>query len=173
VDAAGNYTISVTTADLVADGDKTINAKIAATSTAGNVGTITTNHTYTVDITPPSATTTTLTVDVVTPDNIINTAESSLANIPVTGKAAGTFTAGDTVTLTINNKTFTGNVAADGSYSINVPAADLAADSDKTIAASSPPMMLQATQAQSRLHVLRGERAPSNATTALNRPHHR
>jgi ribosomal 50S subunit-recycling heat shock protein len=169
VDAAGDYTISVTTADLVADGDKTINAKIAATSSAGNVGTITTTHTYTVDTIPPGATTTTLTVDVVTPDNIINTAESSFANIPVTGKAAGTFTAGDTVTLTINNKTFTGNVAADGSYSINVPAADLAADSDKTIAAS-----IAAHDVAGNVGTVSSARAyavdtvaPSNATTAL------
>jgi hypothetical protein len=43
---------------------------------------------------------------------------------------------GDTVTLTINNKTFTGLVTTGNVFSINVPGADLAADADRTINAS-------------------------------------
>ena len=44
--------------------------------------------------------------------------------------------AGDTVTLTVNDKTFTGQVAADLTFSIEVPGADLVADADRTIEAS-------------------------------------
>ena len=38
-------------------------------------------------------------------------------------------------TLSVNGKTFTGTVAADGKFSINVPAADLAADPDTQLEA--------------------------------------
>jgi ELWxxDGT repeat protein/VCBS repeat-containing protein len=68
----------------------------------------------------------------VTADDIINKAEST-QQIPVTGTVGGDAKVGDTVTLTVNNKTFTGTVQADKSFSINVPGADLVADADKTI----------------------------------------
>ncbi|MGL6045617.1 MAG: Ig-like domain-containing protein [Vogesella sp.] len=68
----------------------------------------------------------------VTADDIINKAESS-QQIPITGTVGGDAKVGDTVTLTVNNKTFTGTVQADKSFSINVPGADLVADPDKTI----------------------------------------
>jgi phosphoribosyl-AMP cyclohydrolase len=77
-----------------------------------------------------------ITLDSVTADNVVNAAEGAQANVAVTGTVRGDFTSGDTVTLTINNKTFTGTVNAQGTFSINVPGADLLADSDKTIAAS-------------------------------------
>ena len=83
----------------------------------------------------PPAGKTSLTMNNVTADNIVNIAEGA-GTVPVTGTARGDFTAGDVVTLTINGKTFTGEVAANGTFSINVPGSDLLADSDKTIAAS-------------------------------------
>ncbi|HGY1001525.1 TPA: Ig-like domain-containing protein, partial [Aeromonas salmonicida subsp. salmonicida] len=46
------------------------------------------------------------------------------------------FKAGDTVTLTVNGKPFTGPVDADGRFTILVAGSDLAADSDRTIDAS-------------------------------------
>ncbi|MFM5879207.1 type I secretion C-terminal target domain-containing protein [Aeromonas sanarellii] len=48
----------------------------------------------------------------------------------------GEFKAGDTVTLTVNGKPFTGPVDADGRFTILVAGSDLAADGDKTIDAS-------------------------------------
>ncbi|WP_206208978.1 Ig-like domain-containing protein [Vogesella mureinivorans] len=68
----------------------------------------------------------------VTADDIINKAESS-QQIPITGTVGGDAKVGDTVTLTVNNKTFTGIVLADKSFSIDVPGADLVADADKVI----------------------------------------
>ncbi|RQM57554.1 Ig-like domain-containing protein, partial [Aeromonas enteropelogenes] len=50
-----------------------------------------------------------------------------------TGSVGGDVKVGDTVTLTVNGKTFTGTVAADKTFSINVPGADLVDDGDKTI----------------------------------------
>ncbi|MFR9703108.1 type I secretion C-terminal target domain-containing protein, partial [Aeromonas sanarellii] len=56
--------------------------------------------------------------------------------IPVSGTVTGEFKAGDTVTLTVNGKPFTGPVGADGRFTILVAGSDLAADADRTIDAS-------------------------------------
>ncbi|MFQ2271810.1 Ig-like domain-containing protein, partial [Aeromonas enteropelogenes] len=66
---------------------------------------------------------------------VINATEAG-QQIPVTGSVGGDVKVGDTVTLTVNGKTFTGTVAADKTFSINVPGSDLVADGDKTIDAS-------------------------------------
>jgi hypothetical protein len=131
VDAEGNYSIEVPGADLAADLDTTIAASVSSTDAAGNTGTATDTQPYTVDTEAPTLT---ITVDDVTEDNILNAAESG-ESITITGTTEGALP-GDTVTLTINGKTFTGTVDADGNYSIEVPGADLAADLDTTIAAS-------------------------------------
>jgi large repetitive protein len=77
-----------------------------------------------------------LVLDSVTADNVLNSAESGLSAVPVTGTVRGDFTTGDVVTLVINDKNFTGSVNTQGVFSIDVPGADLLADADKTIAAS-------------------------------------
>ena len=61
---------------------------------------------------------------------------ATISSSYVTGSVSGKYSAGDTVTLTVNGKTFTGTAAANGSYSILVPAADLLADTDTQIDAS-------------------------------------
>jgi glutamate dehydrogenase/leucine dehydrogenase len=117
-----NATVNVPTSDLVNDGDKTIVASLAATDAAGNVataGSITADQLYVVDTLAPANTA--LRIDAVTADDIINAAEAGLANLPITGKVTGVFAAGDTVTLTINDKPFTGTVDAQGVFSISVP----------------------------------------------------
>ena len=77
-----------------------------------------------IDTKPPAPT---ITVDAnITSDDIISIAETSLS-IPVTGVVGGDAKVGDTVTLTVNGKTFTGLVLADKTFSINVPGADLGA----------------------------------------------
>ncbi|WP_421328778.1 retention module-containing protein, partial [Aeromonas veronii] len=130
VDAAGRFTILVAGSDLVADGDKTIDASVTTTDAAGNSTTATDTEGYSVDVTPPAAT---ITLDAnITADDVINATEAG-QQIPVTGSVGGDVKVGDTVTLTVNGKTFTGLVLADKTFSINVPGADLVADSDKTI----------------------------------------
>jgi hypothetical protein len=115
-----------------------------ATDAAGNTSAPSSPQTFTVDTAGPSpvvspedplnppAGKASLVLDKVTSDDIISAAESA-TTIAITGKARGEFTTGDTVTLTINSKTFTGTVAADGTFSINVPGADLVADTDTLI----------------------------------------
>ncbi|MFQ2784736.1 Ig-like domain-containing protein [Aeromonas caviae] len=70
-----------------------------------------------------------------TPDDVINAAESK-QDIAVTGRVGGDVKEGDTVTLTVNGKAFTGLVLADKTFSINVPGSDLVADGDKVIDAT-------------------------------------
>ncbi|RJG42042.1 Ig-like domain-containing protein, partial [Motilimonas pumila] len=133
VDVNGNFSINVPGADLVADGDNVIDASLAATDAAGNSITVTDTEGYSVDT---EMTNTAITLDEnITADDIINAAEAG-QQIPVTGKASGDFQTGDIVTLTVNGKTFTGPVDVNGNFSINVPGADLVADSDKVIDAS-------------------------------------
>ncbi|MFM5587108.1 Ig-like domain-containing protein [Aeromonas rivipollensis] len=128
-DADGNYR---TTADLsgLADGNLTVVASV--TDAAGNPASAT-DDTSLLDTTAPDAR---ITLDAdITPDDVINAAEAG-QQIPVTGRVGGDVKAGDTVTLTVNGKTFTGLVLADKSFSIKVPGADLVADGDKVIDAS-------------------------------------
>ena len=127
VNAAGQYSVAVAGSDLAAD--TTIDAKVAATDAAGNVGEANTVHTHGVD----TAISATITLAAnITADDVINAAESE-QDIAVTGTVGGDVKVGDTVTLTVNGKQFTGTVAADKTFSINVPGADLVADADKTI----------------------------------------
>ncbi|KAB0656605.1 hypothetical protein F7P77_16745, partial [Acinetobacter courvalinii] len=56
VDAAtGNWTADVAGSDLLADGDKTIDATATFTDAAGNSSTITDTQSFTVDVTAPNA----------------------------------------------------------------------------------------------------------------------
>ncbi|OLP04982.1 retention module-containing protein [Rhodoferax antarcticus] len=133
VQAGKTFSIEVPGADLVADPDKTIQASVSTTDAAGNTASASDTEGYQVDTAPPVPT---ITLGAnITADDIINQAEAG-QNIPITGVVAGDAKVGDTVTLTVNGKTFTGLVQADKSFSINVPGADLVADPDKTIQAS-------------------------------------
>ncbi|OLU29064.1 Ig-like domain-containing protein, partial [Pseudomonas sp. PA27(2017)] len=133
VQANNTFSINVPGADLVADAGKTINASISTTDAAGNVGSAATSEGYSVDVTAPVPT---ITLDAnITADDVINSTEAT-QQIPVTGTVGGDAKVGDTVTLTVNGKTFTGQVQANNTFSINVPGADLVADAGKTINAS-------------------------------------
>ena len=142
VDGNGNWTTPALGNELT-NGSKTVT--LLFTDKAGNTKTVT--NSITIDNTGPAPIVspedplnpptgkTSLTFDKVTADDIVNATEGA-GTVAVTGTARGDFTVGDVVTLTINNKTFTGTVNAQGVFSVNVPGSDLLADSDKTIAAS-------------------------------------
>ncbi|WP_158271648.1 Ig-like domain-containing protein [Limnohabitans sp. 2KL-1] len=132
VDAQGSFSVNVPTTDLVADGDTQINASVAATTPAGTV-TATAVQNYGVDITPPVAS---VTVDNITPDNLITAQEAGQATLPVSGKVTGEFRPGDVATVSVNDKTFTAAVDAQGNFSVNVPMVDLLADPDTQVEVS-------------------------------------
>ncbi|MGL5041370.1 MAG: Ig-like domain-containing protein, partial [Aeromonas sp.] len=126
--AGGNYSVDVVTP--LPEGGFTANATVS--DPAGNQGSSTDDGI--VDVTAPAIG---MTLDPnITSDDVINAAEEG-NDIPVSGKVSGQFNLGDTVTLTVNGKDFTGKLlSADGSFSINVPGSDLVADADHTINAS-------------------------------------
>ncbi|WP_185975507.1 Ig-like domain-containing protein [Aeromonas caviae] len=128
-DADGNYQ---TSADLsgLADGNLTVVASV--TDAAGNRAEARDDTTL-LDTTPPDVS---IALDAdITADDVINAAEAG-QQIPVSGTVSGEFNDGDTVTLTVNGKPFTGPVDGDGRFTILVAGSDLAADADQTIQAS-------------------------------------
>ncbi len=120
VSADGSYSIEVSGQDL-AQAKGEISASITVTDNAGNTETAKDSHTVEVDTQAEA----TIKINDITEDNIINATESE-GFVEVTGSVTGDYKAGDTVTLTVNNQTYTGKVSADGSYSIEVSGQDLA-----------------------------------------------
>ncbi len=121
VDAAsGTWTAEVSTSDLLADSSVAVSA--TSIDAAGNSTTVSSTHGYSIDTTAPDLT---ISVDSIASDNVINAAESG-ESVDVTGKVVGEFNVGDTVTLTVNSIEYAGTVAADGTWTMAVPGADLA-----------------------------------------------
>ncbi len=132
VDALGAFSITVSGSDLALDGDTTVSGSVSTTDSVGNTGTTTTDKLYNLDVIEPIST---LVIDDVTTDNVVNKTESE-GDVIITGTVSGDFTTGDTVTLVINTITTTGTVDALGVFSITVSGSDLALDDDTTIVAS-------------------------------------
>jgi hypothetical protein len=118
VDSSGHYSISVPVSAL--EGATAIGASVAASDGHGNSTTATTSQSYTVESMPQ------ITVSLPVGNEVTWSEQSG--QVAVTGHASGTYTAGDTVTLSVGGQSVgTGTVAADGSYSISVAGSALAA----------------------------------------------
>src|SRR5690606_35320995 len=120
VAADGTWAITVAGSDLAAADSLAVS--ITTTDAAGNSSTVSSTHSYGVDVDAPELT---IAVDAITADNVINAAEAG-ETVDVTGTVAGEFTAGDEVTLTVNGVDYTGTVAADGTWTIAVAGSVLA-----------------------------------------------
>ncbi|WP_434221050.1 Ig-like domain-containing protein, partial [Pectobacterium aroidearum] len=119
------WNVNVPGSVLAANGD--VSATVTTRDTAGNVTTANTSHAYGVDTVAPTAS---ITIDNVTSDNVINATESG-QTIAVTGKVGNEVKAGDAVTVKVGTETYQTTVNADGkTWSVNVPGAVLAANSD-------------------------------------------
>ncbi|MDC5224630.1 Ig-like domain-containing protein, partial [Acinetobacter baumannii] len=115
--AAGTWTVSVPGSGLVADTDKTIDAKVTFTDAAGNSSTVNDTQTYTLDTAAPAA-------PVIDPVN---------GTDPITGTAEP----GSTVTVTYpNGDTATVVAGPDGSWSVPNPGLN---DGDKVTAIATDP----------------------------------
>nr|WP_313853336.1 Ig-like domain-containing protein [Winslowiella toletana] len=116
VDADGNWSLTVPAADLAGlkDGDAVVQAGVSSVS--GNAATA--GREYSVDATAPS-----LTIGVISENNVLNAAE---AGRDLTLSGTSTAEAGQTVTVTFNGREYSTGVQADGSWTLDVPAADLA-----------------------------------------------
>ncbi|MDH5023071.1 Ig-like domain-containing protein [Enterobacter asburiae] len=128
VDDSGNWTYTVPSADLVhlRDGDASV--QVSVTNVNGNSASA--GREYSVDATEPS-----VTIHTLAADDILNAAEAQ-SDLTVSGTTSAE--AGQTVTVTLNGKDYTTTAGADGSWTLNVPAADLASlgDGSVTVTAS-------------------------------------
>ena len=76
----------------------------------------------------------TIALNSITADNVLNAAEIS-STIAISGTVGGDAQSGDAVTVTVNTFDFDTTVAADLTFSVNVPGAQLFADDDLTVEA--------------------------------------
>ncbi|MCH7353956.1 MULTISPECIES: Ig-like domain-containing protein, partial [unclassified Acinetobacter] len=104
--AAGTWSAVVAGSDLLADGDKTIDAKATFTDAAGNSSNITDTQVYTVDITPPDNSTTTISINPIAGDGVVDSTEAG-ANQTISGTVSGEYTVGDVVTVNVNGVNLT------------------------------------------------------------------
>ena len=127
--ADGTWSIGVPAADVSAWPAGTVTITASGTSNAGTPVSVT--HPVTVDLTAVA-----VSINAITADDVINAAEKSAA-LTLSGSTSGV-EAGQTVTVTFGGKTYTANVAANGSWSTTVPTADMAAlrDGDASAQAS-------------------------------------
>ncbi|KFC04145.1 hypothetical protein GTGU_03271, partial [Trabulsiella guamensis ATCC 49490] len=119
-DATGNWTLTVPAADLATLGEADYTLTASATNSTGNSTSTTAN--LLVDAAAPVITINTLAVD-----DILNATEAQ-ADLVINGMT--TAQAGQTVTVTVGGITYTAQVQADGSWSVTVPANDVAALTD-------------------------------------------
>ncbi|WP_435277213.1 Ig-like domain-containing protein [Psychrobium sp. nBUS_13] len=127
---AGKVNVTVSTA-LTSDGTHNITAGI--TDIAGNESDKSTGIDVTIDTIGEG----TVTVNPITPDDIINLAESGVTPTAVTGTVTGELSAGDAITFTVNGTDYSGTVNSDNtSWSVDVATADLLADLDFTVTAT-------------------------------------
>lgn len=117
VAANGNWSVNVPAADLATLPDGAANVQASVSSASGNNASAT--HAYSVDASAP-----TLTINTIASDDILNATE---AGSPLTLSGTSTAETGQTVSVTLNGVTYTGNVQTDGSWSVSVPTSALGA----------------------------------------------
>ncbi|MBS3042494.1 Ig-like domain-containing protein [Enterobacter asburiae] len=123
VDADGKWTATVPSADLAGLKDGDASVQVSVTNVNGNSASA--GREYSVDATAPS-----VTINTLVTDDILNAAEAQ-SDLAVSGTT--TAEAGQTVTVSLNGKDYTTTVSADGSWTLNVPAADLAGLTDGSV----------------------------------------
>ncbi|EFC5493790.1 Ig-like domain-containing protein, partial [Escherichia coli] len=116
--ANGSWSVGVPATDVSNWPAGTLNITVSGANSAGTQTSIT--HPLTVDLTAVA-----ISMNSITSDDAINAAEKGAA-LTLSGSTSGV-EAGQTVTVTFGGKTYTTTVAANGSWSTTVPAADLAA----------------------------------------------
>ncbi|WGA72715.1 Ig-like domain-containing protein [Enterobacter hormaechei] len=124
VSANGSWTLNVPAADLAGLTDGSVTVTAAVSDKAGNPASV--DHTLTVDVTVPA-----VTIHTVAGDDVINVAEHNQAQI-ISGSATGA-AAGDTVTVTIGDQTYTTVLDAAGNWSVGVPASVISGLSDGSV----------------------------------------
>ncbi|AYU94527.1 Ig-like domain-containing protein [Enterobacter hormaechei subsp. xiangfangensis] len=123
VDDSGNWTYTVPSADLAGLKDGDASVQVSVTNVNGNSASA--GREYSVDATAPS-----VTINTIATDDILNASEAQ-SDLAISGTS--TAETGQTVTVSLNGKDYTTTVSANGSWTLNVPAADLAGLSDGSV----------------------------------------
>ncbi|MEG6145138.1 Ig-like domain-containing protein [Enterobacter hormaechei] len=123
VDAEGKWTATVPSADLTGLKDGDASVQVSVTNVNGNSASA--GREYSVDATAPS-----VTINTIATDDILNASEAQ-SDLAISGTS--TAEAGQTVTVSLNGKDYTTTVSANGSWTLNVPAADLAGLTDGSV----------------------------------------
>jgi hypothetical protein len=145
VEDGGGWSLEVAAADLAKLPEGTASVQVSVTNNAGNGAQA--GHEYRVDTQAPG-----ITIDTLAGDNILNAAEKGQ---PLTVSGTTTAEAGQEVTVTLNGKPYTTTVNADGKWTLDIPATDLANldDGKVTVSASVSDKAGNPVQTQSELHV--------------------
>ena len=123
VDDSGNWTYTVPSADLAGLKDGDASVQVSVTNVNGNSASA--GREYSVDATAPS-----VTINTIATDDILNATEAQ-SDLAISGTS--TAAAGQTLTVSLNGKDYTTTVSANGSWTLNVPAADLAGLTDGSV----------------------------------------
>ncbi|WP_435575802.1 Ig-like domain-containing protein [Enterobacter hormaechei] len=123
VDAEGKWTVTVPSADLTGLKDGDASVQVSVTNVNGNSASA--GREYSVDATAPS-----VTINTIATDDILNATEAQ-SDLAISGTS--TAEAGQTLTVSLNGKDYTTTVSANGSWTLNVPAADLAGLTDGSV----------------------------------------
>ncbi|WP_155858561.1 Ig-like domain-containing protein, partial [Acinetobacter sp. NRRL B-65365] len=102
------------------------------TDAAGNSSTVTDTQTYTVDTTGPDNSTTTITINPIAGDGIVDSSEAA-TDQTISGTVTGEYTVGDVVTVNVNGVDITTTVQTGGLWSVTVDGGQLVLDADSTI----------------------------------------
>ncbi|ESM14221.1 hypothetical protein L414_02367, partial [Enterobacter hormaechei subsp. hoffmannii UCICRE 3] len=113
----GNWSVGVPANVISVLSDGTVTVTASVTDAAGNTGSGT--HNVTVDTGLPS-----VSFNAISDDNVLNAVEKG-QDLSVSGTSAN-LAEGTVVTVILNGKNYTATTAADGTWSLTVPAADLA-----------------------------------------------
>ncbi len=117
VQADGSWSVGIPATNVSAWPAGALTVDVAGQSSAGNP--VSVSHPFTVDLTAVA-----ININTVASDDVINAAEKRHRPDPFWQHQRRE--SGQTVTVTFGGKTYTASVAANGSWSVNVPAADLA-----------------------------------------------
>ncbi|WP_163132570.1 VCBS domain-containing protein [Agarivorans sp. Alg241-V36] len=125
-DASGQYSVAVSR---LTEGDHNLSAKaLAPSSVVPAVSPV-------LDVKIDTQAQTSIHLDPITADNIIN-AQESHTSVNITGQVGGDVHQGDVVTLSINQQSYTGTVDSHGQFSIVVAGSELASDSSVSASVS-------------------------------------
>ncbi len=124
VDANGDWICTVPAADLSGLKDGEASVQVSVTNVNGNAAS--SSQAFSVDTAAPA-----VTINTISGDNMLNAAEAAQ---DLTLSGTSTAEAGQTVTVTFNGNQYTAQVQANGSWTLDVPAADLEGIADGSAA---------------------------------------